>query len=418
MSPSTKISENIFSVLTGTIRARFCLKNKLTHRFRVQIDFLQYMLPFISKISKRCYPSNFTGFRVGANKGQRNYCRNPDHGTVIGQIDIKKVRASDIQRNRSVQQESEPDNEPKFLPLHDITEKLIQGKWKTVVNLCSKATKPYDSILEEGKHPEIDKIRKEVAEVYSFQSDAYANLKRSAKVIEALKKAIDIYPCSDYYGDLADYLLFTEDYEGAIQYADLSLSMNDDEADPYSIKAMALLELGRYDEIPLLCRIASSKDPQGAAPHITMAKLYLKFNEYAKAMKQIERAIGKEGESWNLLKIKAEIMSKVRRYDDAYEAIIKLVRYEKDNIEGRLVAANLLIKAKRIVESIPHFDYILSSEDSSDEQIVKAAREKAKVCLKLNQAEHAKKAVEKAIELGIDEKKLRNIREKIAKFME
>lgn len=284
--------------------------------------------------------------------------------------------------------------ETKYLPLKDITTKLMERRYKAVINLCNKVIEEYEPIaINNTVDYDLESLKKELADVYNFKSDAHANLNQHEEVIESLQKAIELYPCAEHYGDLASYCLLNKRYEDALKYSNLCIEYDDEDSDPYSIKANALFELGRYDEVGKLCRIALAKDPNDSSPYIIMAKLCYNLKDYANSMKNIERAIAKEGNEWHLLDIKSNILLKARRHEDAYNLINNFAKFEKDCIEARIKAGEILFKLKRYEQSIEHWDYIINFENSTDSQRHLSQKNKIKALILTNKKDEAEKAL-------------------------
>jgi len=123
-------------------------------------------------------------------------------------------------------------------------------------------------------------IEPEDAGLYVILADIYFVMGNKENSISALKKAIKLNPKSEIpFSKLSELYLLTGEYDKSIFFADRSLLVDVNNAEPYYYKGMALLETFDTANAILNLKIASNLDTSNYSANMQLGSLYYHVND-------------------------------------------------------------------------------------------------------------------------------------------
>ena len=125
--------------------------------------------------------------------------------------------------------------------------------------------------------------------------------------------------------DLANCFSEINEYENAIHFYRELITRDSTNAYFYSRIGKCYYKINEDEQALFYLRKAFNKNPHDAATAILLGGLLVNNNDFIDALKVIHQGLNFNGQSFSLLKLSAETLFKMKRYEDAavqYEAII------------------------------------------------------------------------------------------------
>ncbi|XP_049848285.1 uncharacterized protein LOC126313379 [Schistocerca gregaria] len=232
---------------------------------------------------------------------------------------------------------------PRYIDLVSISERLVAGRFHAVVRRCREVLKSYEGDVENcmrgrcmREGVDQDQLKKELVQVCCFMSDAYMNLSKKEKALEAAETAALILPSFSTYYELADHNLLVGRYERALSSVNKAIRLAPpSEADSLVLKARILFELGRREdeEVPRLCDMTIARDPYAIDAFTLKAQWQAFHGRYTEAVRTLDRAIIRCGHVWYAVEYKVKYLMVLKKEGLAMKAMKRCV-FENSDDEG------------------------------------------------------------------------------------
>ena len=215
----------------------------------------------------------------------------------------------------------------------------------------ANAQKRWDEAIGQFNH--VIKLAPEYSSGYSFRADAYIGQEKWSEATDDLVTALDID------GDnKAFYLMksLPEDASDMLK-AKLKIQMTKQPANRYWPYCLAIIaeENERYDEAVSFYEIANNLDANSVFLE-RISKCYFSQNEYPEALDYADRALAMSPEDYDVVDLKADILSRMGRYEECLVERDKyVVRYPEYPV-AYLSRANDLLNVRRFNDAIDDYN--------------------------------------------------------------
>jgi tetratricopeptide (TPR) repeat protein len=218
------------------------------------------------------------------------------------------------------------------------------------------------------------------------------------------------------------------DYEDAIEFFEMSYALSSD-INTLNFKALALAELGRYEESMQTINEAIEIDSNNSYLFNTRGVIYSQMNKIDEAIASFDKAIEIEDNetSW---KLKGDIYHSYEKYDEALKCYDRAIEISPEEIGAFMAKARIYMEMddlknaerifdeaekidaesimflcekgnfyfyqERLAEAIQYYDKCLKIDDENSEALLF----KAVACGMLNQEKEMEKCLEKIMEVN------------------
>ena len=198
------------------------------------------------------------------------------------------------------------------------------------------AVKDYDKAFEtfdkwekhiEKQHEKTDDDYRQLAYVYSKKANVLYNEGKSEEAISYLEKSLTLVDGTyrlHYLNKLSRMLNKLKRYKESVDYADESIEIYGNIAEPYVHRAEALYHLNYFKEALDDCFDAIDIYPYYIEPYIIEAKIYSKYRRYDDVLEIAKRVEELEISNYKMSLLKVRALTQKEMYDEAKKEIMLL----------------------------------------------------------------------------------------------
>lgn len=206
----------------------------------------------------------------------------------------------------------------------------------------SSALKEIDSLTQARSFYKARKILEPLLESKPKDANVHVRAGRLFSQMGLLPRAIDEYRTvisldprnSSAYVELSKIYLASENTNDATTYAKEALKLNPNSSDTRILLVKILMAKGLLLEAEQELQRLLRGDPHDAQVHYMAAKIYRERGQGALALQHIDQAIQLNPDNHEWLMEMSDICILLGRDDEAKAALLKLLKYEPDSVEG------------------------------------------------------------------------------------
>lgn len=193
-------------------------------------------------------------------------------------------------------------------------------------------------------------------ELYEEETDSLKKLEIDKEALTYLRQGVQIYDkYSDLYVEMARIFDRNKQYDSAIKYNKLALSLNPINFTANNNLGSVMLTAGKYREAIPYFKLAMEYNPNFKYAYLNIARCYTQLKEYDSAIYNFHKLREFEPQNLDVLQEIGTAFFMIAKYDSAkyyYEQILKQ-RPEDVNTINNIGA--ILLNTQRYAEAVPYF---------------------------------------------------------------